>query len=99
MYLLGRSQRAEQCVRAASFSIESQRATEKDRDNKLFFLSQLPKPMDPATVKRAVAALLKHVENVSNSQKDSLLEPSQIVQLIIGLKKIPETGRVKARRV
>jgi hypothetical protein len=55
--------------------------------------------MDPNTVRRAAAALLKHVENTSESQKDSLMGPSQLISLIIGLKKIPEKGRVKPRRM
>jgi ribosome biogenesis protein UTP30 len=46
-----------------------------------------------------VVALLKHIENTQGSKKSVLLDGEQVISLIVALRKIPEKGRVKPKRV
>ena len=49
--------------------------------------------LEEGNVRRAVVALLKHIENQQSSQKNSLLEKQETISIIIALRKIPEKGR------
>jgi len=55
--------------------------------------------LEEKVVRNAVAALLKHVENVKATQPMQLVEDAEYIHLIIGLRRIPDKGRNKPRRM
>ena len=51
--------------------------------------------LDRSTVQRAVAALLKHQANTAASKPAQLLDDTEYVHLVIGMRRIPDKGKNK----
>ena len=62
-------------------------------------MEQFKQKVEEKQVRKAVIALLAYVNNTSKSSKQTLFDPTDLISLQIGLKKIPEKGKAKPVRM